>query len=227
MDEQAIRKLVERVLQEQSAPTLMVLTPASGYHKEIAARLSQWTGIRWAILADEATKPELAAMASLGQTICWDGSQPAEWLGSFEQVVFPFLDFATLAEISLGLYQSRASQLCQYALMKGMPVYALDYQCNPASELNQLMGLDRSQAMTVRAQAQLAQLQELGIAVGSIEQVEAMMAGGKSISTTESISEKSSSYVTLSDVKSKGVNAFTLQDNLTDLAAEYLKEQRQ
>lgn len=227
MDEQQLRVLVDRILAEQRARTLMIVTPATGYRSEIAARLRQWESIRWEILACEGTEEELVVLDGIGQPVQWDGKLPTEWLERFDQIVMPFLDFATLAEISLGVYHSPASQLCQYALMKGIPVFAFDYQCNPASELNQLVGLDRSQAMAARVVSQLAQVRALGMITGTLSQVEAAI-NGKDVAESESSElSKPGGYITLSDVKKRGVGTFTLQDNLTDLAAEYLREQQQ
>ncbi|MCD9462260.1 hypothetical protein [Photobacterium phosphoreum] len=226
LNQQAIDAIVEQVLAKMGKPTLMVLTTANGYHQEIANHLGAWTGIRWHILASQPSEGELAAVHHLGNQVHWDGANPSQWLNDYEQVLFPFLDFATLGEVSNGLYLTPAGQLFQYALMKGIPTYAFNYQCDLNSELNQLLGLSGNVAMRERATLQLEQIAKLGAKTGSLLIIKAAMLGIPEHSEPVLVSSIPSGYITLNEVKNKGVRAYTLQDNLTDLAAEYIKEQQ-
>lgn len=236
-NDNTINTIVEQVLAKMGKPTLIVLTAANGYHHEIANQLATWQGIHWHILASPNSNltNEQMAVQHLGTQAHWDGTNPSEWLNQYEQILFPYLDFATLGEVSNGMYLSSAAVLFQYALMKDMPTYVLDYQCDLASELNQLLGLSTNAAMCERAKQQLVTITTLGAKTGSLTNIKAAMQGtktqGMALNTPEipsvSIADPLSGYITLNEVKSKGVNAYTLQDNLTDLAAEYIKEQQQ
>ncbi|MGF1692055.1 hypothetical protein [Photobacterium kagoshimensis] len=234
LNEQGIDSIVEQVLAKMGKSTLIVLTAANGYHHEIATQLSTWEGVRWQVLANSNLTKELAAVQHLGPQVHWNGANPSVWLSQYEQILFPYLDFATLGEASNGMYLSSAAVLLQYALMKGMPTYALDYQCDLTSELNQLLGLSSNTAMCDRSKRQLIQLTECGANIGSLIDIKAAMQGTKVPSKAMpecdqqhvSATEQLSGYITLNEVKSKGVNAYTQQDKLTDLAAEYVKEQQ-
>ncbi|OAN13244.1 hypothetical protein A3K86_16440 [Photobacterium jeanii] len=240
-NDNTIKALVEKVLAQMAKPTLLVLTAANGYRQEIASQLGTWQGIQWHILTLPDTPNEFAAVQHLGTQVQWDASKPVTWLDQYQQVLFPFLDVATLAEVSNGLHLTPAGQVFQYALMKGLPTYALNYQCDLTSELNQLLGLASNQTMCERATSQLATLTQLGAVTGSFAEIKAAMLGQAEakqaepapLSSNTAVSEplapesSTSGYITLNEVMSKGVNAFTLRDNLTDLAAEYLKEQQQ
>ncbi|MDO6541889.1 hypothetical protein [Photobacterium sanguinicancri] len=238
-NDSTINTIVEQVLAKMGKPTLIVLTAANGYHHEIANQLATWQGIHWHILASQNSnqnlKNELMAVQHLGTQAHWDGTNPSEWLNQYEQILFPYLDFATLGEVSNGMYLSPAAVLFQYALMKGMPTYVLDYQCDLTSELNQLLGLSTNAAMCERAKQQLVTITTLGAKSGSLTDIKAVMqetktqgmALNKPETPSVSTADPLSGYITLNEVKSKGVNAYTLQDNLTDLAAEYIKEQQQ
>lgn len=236
-NDNTINTIVEQVLAKMGKPTLIVLTAANGYHHEIANQLATWQGIHWHILASPNSNltNEQMAVQHLGTQAHWDGTNPSEWLNQYEQILFPYLDFATLGEVSNGMYLSSAAVLFQYALMKDMPTYVLDYQCDLTSELNQLLGLSTNAAMCERAKQQLVTITTLGAKTGSLTNIKAAMQGtktqGMALNTPEipsvSITDPLSGYITLNEVKSKGVNAYTLQDNLTDLAAEYIKEQQQ
>lgn len=231
LDEHTMQALVAQVMARLTKPTLLVLNRAHGYQQEIAAHLSRWPGIGWHILVLPHSDHELAAMQHLGTQVTWDGHQPATWLASYQQVLFPFLDMATLAEVSQGLHFTPAAQLLQYALMMGLPTYALDYQCNLTRELNQVLGLARNPAMCQRATSQLATLANLGAVIGSCADIQVAMTGDGKVASdrtrrASSARQHPSAYITLNEVMSQGVDAFSLQDNLTDLAAEYLKQQQ-
>lgn len=223
--QQAIDVIIERVLAQMAKPTLMVLTRANGYQQEIARQLATWEGIRWHIFATQPSVTEFTAVHHLGQQVHWDGNDPTGWLTPYEQVLFPFLDLATLGEVNNGLYLTPAGQLFQYALMKGIPTYALNYQCDLNSELNQLLGLSGNPAMRERAAGQLENIEKLGAKTGTLLTIQAAIFGTTAEKEEMASVPISSGYITLSEVKSKGVNTYTLQDNLTDLAAEYVKQQ--
>ncbi|PLC59016.1 hypothetical protein [Photobacterium carnosum] len=226
LNQEDIDIIVEQVLAKMGKSTLIVLTTANGYHQEIATQLEIWPGIQWHILANQLSTGELAAVHHLGNQVHWDGVNPSQWLNHYEQILFPFLDFATLGEVSNGLYLTPASQLFQYALMKGIPTYALDYQCDLNNELNQLLGLSSNVAMRKRTALQLSNITKLGAKIGSLLTIKAYMLGIPEQRDSVLVSSMPSGYITLNEVKNKGVSAYTLQDNLTDLAAEYIKEQQ-
>lgn len=235
-NDNTIKALIEKVLAQMTKPTLLVLTTANGYRQEIASQLDSLQGIQWHILTLPDTQNEFSAVQHLGTQVQWDVSKAATWLDQYQQVLFPFLDVSTLAEVSNGLLLTPAGQVFQYALMKGLPTYALNYQCDLTSELNHLLGLASNQAMCERTTSQLASLTQLGAVTGSfaeiktamLEQAETKQTKLVPLSSNSAVSESSiSGYITLNEVMRKGVSTFTLQDNLTDLAAEYLKEQQQ
>lgn len=224
MEKEAIDAIVEQVLARIGKSTLMVLTPANGYHQEIASGLESWKGIRWNIISNQSSEQELKAVGHLGHRVHWDGMNPSQWLDQYEHVLFPFLDIATLGEVTNGLYLTQASQLFQYALMKGISIYALNYQCDLNSELNQVLGFSSNIAMCERNALQLEQVNKLGATVGSLINIKQAMLGVEGLN--EPIPQLTPGYITLSEVKKKGIGMYTLQDNLTDLAAEYIKENK-
>lgn len=232
MNEEVINSIIAQIMKRMSKPTLLVVTVANGYQQEIVAQLKQWTGIHWHILANQQACAGLTECKQLGEEVSWNKENATQWLNSYEQVIFPFLDFATVAEVCNGLYLTPAGHLFQHALMKGIPVYAFDYQCNPGSELNQILGLSNNLMMTQRVQNQLTELTKLGAIIGSLADVKiAMSSAPNRAEELNSVEELNRSplpltYITLNELKSKGAKAYTLQDNLTDLAAEYLKEQQ-
>ncbi|MGL6577145.1 hypothetical protein ACSZOE_08005 [Aeromonas hydrophila] len=63
---------------------------------------------------------------------------------SYRALVLPFLDYPLAMDLLSGSLQSPVARRLHDALLSGLPVLALRYHCDPASELNQLLGRNRA-----------------------------------------------------------------------------------
>ena len=62
----------------------------------------------------------------------------------YRALVLPFLDYPLAMDLLSGSLQSPVARRLHDALLSGLPVLALRYHCDPASELNQLLGRNRA-----------------------------------------------------------------------------------
>ncbi|TQI78561.1 hypothetical protein FHU10_1404 [Serratia fonticola] len=212
MQREIIDKLVSEVLLRMRPRALVLLTAAEGYHEIIRTRLQHCQTFSPVILFSDNARQfhaetdwrQLGPITSLAE-ISQSGA-----LDNIERVLIPFLDFATAAEVANGLLQSDAARFIQLARMSGRPIMALDYNCNPASELNQLKGLSRAPQADY-----LPKLAAQGIELCTLDRMLSAQPAA-----TEQLAAPPQAYVTLSELKR--LNGHSPPGaKLTDLALEY------
>lgn len=212
-----IDKLVSEVLLRMRPRALVLLTAADGYHDIIRTRLQHCQAFSPVILYSDNARQfhaekdwsQLGPITSLAE-ISQSGA-----LDNIERVLIPFLDFATAAEVANSLLQSDAARFIQLARMSGRPIMALDYNCNPTSELNQLKGLSRGPQADY-----LPKLAAQGIEFCTLDR----MLSAQSTATEQSVAPPQA-YVTLSELKR--LNGHSPPGaKLTDLALEYSRRKK-
>ncbi|WP_421081451.1 hypothetical protein [Serratia fonticola] len=212
MQREIIDKLVSEVLSRMRPRALVLLTAADGYHEIIRARLQHCQAFSPVILFSDNARQfhaetdwsQLGPITSLAE-ISQTGA-----LDNIERVLIPFLDFATAAEVANGLLQSDAARFIHLARMSGRPIMALDYNCNPTSELNQLKGLSRAPQAD-----DLPKLAAQGIELCTLDRMLSAQPA-----TTEPLTAPPQAYVTLSELKRLNGRS-PPGAKLTDLALEY------
>lgn len=217
MQREIIDRLVNEVLSRMRPPALVLLTAADGYRDIIRTRLQRCQTFTPVILFSDNAR-EFHTEADWGQlgpiTSLTEISQTGA-LDNIERVLIPFLDFSTAAEVANGLLQSEAARFIHLARMSGRQIMALDYNCNPASELNQLKGLNRAGENTPLAD-HLPKLVTQGIELCTLDQ---MLSAKPTISEREVVAP-AQAYITLSELKR--LNGHSPPGaKLTDLALEY------
>lgn len=216
MQREVIDKLVNEVLSRMRPRALVLLTAADGYHEIIRARLQHCQAFSPVILfsdnarqfhaeADWSQLGPIASLAEISQTGALD---------NIERILIPFLDFATAAEVANGLLQSDAARFIHLARMNGRPIMALDYNCNPNSELNQLKGLSRAGENAPQADY-LPKLAAQGIELCTLERMLSAQPAA-----TEPLAPPPQAYVTLSELKRLNGRS-PPGAKLTDLALDY------
>jgi len=146
-------------------------------------------------------------------------TQPGQ-LDIYDAIYIPFMDFVTLTEVANGLFHSEAAIIIHHALMSNKPVISLNYNCNPASELNQIKGLNRGSAVNDFRNIEKTLIQK-GMSFSSLdEMIDKQSTLEKSMPLSLS---KTSHYITLSEVTKKNGD-YSGENRLTDLAREYLRE---
>ncbi|MDQ9127163.1 hypothetical protein RDT67_12040 [Serratia fonticola] len=212
MQREIIDKLVSEVLARMRPRALVLLTAADGYHEIIRARLQHCQAFSPVILFSDNARQfhaetdwsllgPITSLAEISQTGALD---------NIERVLIPFLDFATAAEVANGLLQSDAARFIHLARMSGRPIMALDYNCNPTSELNQLKGLSRAPQAD-----DLPKLAAQGIELCTLDRMLSAQPA-----TTEPLTAPPQAYVTLSELKRLNGRS-PPGAKLTDLALEY------
>ncbi|WP_337262554.1 MULTISPECIES: hypothetical protein [unclassified Serratia (in: enterobacteria)] len=214
MQQEIIDRLVNEVLLRMRPRALVLLTAADGYKEIIQARLQQCQTLSPVILfaghAHEFHTEE--EWCQIGPIVRWQEIQKTGALDNIDKVLIPFLDFATVAEVANGLLFSECAQLIHLAHSSGKPIMALDYNFNPASELNQLKGLHHGQ------ENNSAGLAARGIQISTLDQMLAV-----TTKTSPTRVETALSYITLSELKRRNGH-YPAGAKLTDLALEYSRD---
>ncbi|OKP30405.1 hypothetical protein [Serratia fonticola] len=212
MQREIIDKLVSEVLARMRPRALVLLTAADGYHEIIRARLQHCQAFSPVILFSDNARQFHAETdwSQLGPITSLAEISQTGVLDNIERVLIPFLDFATAAEVANGLLQSDAARFIHLARMSGRPIMALDYNCNPTSELNQLKGLSRAPQAD-----DLPKLAAQGIELCTLDRMLSAQPA-----TTEPLAAPLQAYVTLSELKRLNGRS-PPGAKLTDLALEY------
>lgn len=217
MQREIIDRLVNAVLLRLRPRALVLLTAADGYHEIIRARLQQCQAFSPVILfSDHARQFHTETnWGQLGPITSFAEISQTGALDNIERVLIPFLDFATAAEVASGLLQSDATRFIDLARMSGRPIMALDYNCNPASELNLLKGLSRAGERPPQADY-LPRLAAQGVELCTLDR----MLSAKRTATEREVAAPAQAYITLSELKR--LNGHSPPGaKLTDLALEY------
>ncbi|PLL07418.1 hypothetical protein CWN50_39150, partial [Klebsiella michiganensis] len=110
------------------------------------------------------------------------------------------------------------------ALLSGLPVLALRYHCDPASELNQLRGAQPDSAYAGHMQATLARLAECGIALCTMNELLEKLASGREAAAPSASGPRR--YLTVTDVVNNPALACAPEAQLTDAAIDFLKNRK-
>lgn len=229
MDNNVVEMLVAEVLHRLKKKTLIVLTNAGGYKDEIYARIRQYGTLSFSIMIAEgaAVQHSENQWRQVGEIIRFEPASLPTALQAFDSVWVPFLDFETLGEIANGIFASEGANVINHALMQGMNVVALDYNCNPDSELNQVLGFSKNAAYHERIKHNIKTLIASGVRFCSMNEVESHLNHsqyqGRHDPKNESLPER---YITLNDVMVYGKDYFATDAKLTDLAIEYIKSNK-
>ncbi|MBU3894568.1 hypothetical protein HF675_21090 [Serratia sp. JUb9] len=215
MQDDTLDRIVNAVLMRMRPRLLLLLTAADGYHEIILARLQHCRHFAPQVLfADRAQAVHPAdAWRQLGHVVTLEEMAQVGALENIDRVIAPFLDFATAAEVAHDLFQSEAARCIQLARLHNTPVLALDYNCNPHSELNRLKGLGRSADAHSLAD-NLPRLAQRGIQFCSLDQMlSPAVPPAADVGTA-------GGYITLSELKQRNGRC-PPGARLTDLALEY------
>lgn len=136
MTDEQMEYLVERIIQRLRPPVLVMVGPAAGYRQAIRSRLAG-CGQHLQLALDESVT-DAALWQAVGETLPSNAWQEALPSTAWRAVVVPFLDYPLAADLVNGTLQNPQARRLHAALLTGMPVLALRYHCDPASELNQL-----------------------------------------------------------------------------------------
>lgn len=222
MTDEQIERLVEHMLQRLQPPLLVMVTAATGYRQAICRRLAGCGHRLHLALAEGIEDAEL--WQPLGETVAASIWQQALPQTPYRALVLPFLDYPLAMDLLSGTLRSPVARRLHDALLSGLPVLALRYHCDPASELNQLLGAQPSAAYAGHVQAELARLSEIGVVLCTMnELLEKLISAGDAAPAPVSTVRR---YLTVSDIEKNPALAHTAEAQLTDAAIELLKSRR-
>ncbi|MEQ4924296.1 hypothetical protein [Proteus hauseri] len=230
MDNQLIERIVAEIEKRMKKSVLLALTPAAGYQDEICQRIGTFSALRFSLFVTESAKDyhDLAKWRHLG-----DMHSANEFnlnlLSPYQALFIPFLDKKLVGEIVNGLFISEEGQLIHAALAQNIPIIALPYFCQPESELNEILGLNKNNQYNLLIQENINRLKSMGVIFCSMNEVEDNLANYEINNRAspeykpEIKKEHSDRYITLNEVMNKPGEYSLSQDKLTDSAIEYLK----
>lgn len=222
MTDEQMEYLVERIIQRLRPPLLVMVTAAAGYRHAIRQRLA---GCGESLhLALDSGIDDGEQWQAIGKTLPaadWQHGLPS---ASYKALLLPFLDYPLAADLVNGSLHSPLARRVHDALLSGLPVLALRYHCDPASELNQLRGTQPDTAYAGHMQATLARLAKCGIALCTMNELLERLASG-SEATTASVSSPRR-YLTVTDVVNNPALACAPEAQLTDAAIDFLKNRK-
>lgn len=228
MDESLVEFIVTQVLNRLKKRVLIILTKGEGYKCEIYNRLSQYKSLTFSIMiADNAvTQHPEDKWCHLGNIVKPDMSSLSADLSNYASILVPFMDFETLGEISNGLFSSDSARVINYALLQQRKVVALDYNCNPHSELNQVLGIAKNSAYAYQIQHNINVINDYGIVFCNINEVEETLLSTVISLYSDEIKNSSCRYITLNEVMHNSEYSISSSERFTDLAIEYLKSHK-
>ena len=140
-------------------------------------------------------------------------------------VVVPFLDYSLAADLVNGTLQNPQARRLHAALLAGLPVLALRYHCDPASELNQLRGADSATPYAEHMQSTLTRLTACGVTLCTMNELLAKLAA-----ETEALAQVPTAgtrrYLTVTDIMNNPALACAPEAQLTDAAIDFLKNRK-
>ncbi|WP_265669477.1 hypothetical protein [Klebsiella grimontii] len=222
MTDQQMEDLVERIIQRLRPPVLVMVTAAAGYRHAIRQRLA---GCGESLhLALDSGIDDGEQWRAIGKTLPaadWQQGLPS---ASYKALLLPFLDYPLAADLVKGSLHSPVARRVHDALLGGLPVLALRYHCDPASELNQLRGAQPDTAYAGHMQATLARLAECGIALCTMNELLEKLASGRE--ATAASANNPRRYLTVTDVVNNPALACAPEAQLTDAAIDFLKNRK-
>ena len=222
MTDEQMEYLVERIIQRLRPPVLVMVGPAAGYRQAIRSRLAG-CGQRLQLALDESVT-DAALWQAVGETLPSNAWQEALPSATWRAVVVPFLDYPLAADLVNGTLQNPQARRLHAALLAGLPVLALRYHCDPASELNQLRGAQPDTAYAGHMQATLARLAECGIALCTMNELLEKLASGREATVAPASGPRR--YLTVTDVVNNPALACAPEAQLTDAAIDFLKNRK-
>ena len=222
MTDEQIERLVEQMLRRLQPPLLVMVTAAQGYRQAIRNRLAGCGQPLQLALAAEIE--DGALWQPLGETVpasIWQQALPP---APYRALVLPFLDYPLAMDLLSGSLQSPVARRLHDALLSGLPVLALRYHCDPASELNQLRGAQPDSAYAGHMQATLARLAECGIALCTMNELLEKLASGREAAAPSASGPRR--YLTVTDVVNNPALACAPEAQLTDAAIDFLKNRK-
>ena len=222
MTDQQMEDLVERIIQRLRPPVLVMVTAAAGYRHAIRQRLA---GCGESLhLALDSGIDDGEQWRAIGKTLAaadWQQELPS---ASYKALLLPFLDYPLAADLVNGSLHSPLARRVHDALLSGLPVLALRYHCDPASELNQLRGAQPDTAYAGHMQATLARLAECGIALCTMNELLEKLASGRGATAPSASGPRR--YLTVTDVVNNPALACAPEAQLTDAAIDFLKNRK-
>lgn len=222
MTDQQMEDLVERIIQRLRPPVLVMVTAAAGYRHAIRQRLA---GCGESLhLALDSGIGDGEQWRAIGKTLAaadWQQELPS---ASYKALLLPFLDYPLAADLVKGSLHSPVAHRVHDALLSGLPVLALRYHCDPASELNQLRGAQPDTAYAGHMQATLARLAECGIALCTMNELLEKLASGRGATAPSASGPRR--YLTVTDVVNNPALACAPEAQLTDAAIDFLKNRK-
>ncbi|MDU7916437.1 MAG: hypothetical protein E7J32_24675 [Klebsiella grimontii] len=210
MTNQQMEDLVERIIQRLRPPVLVMVTAAAGYRQAIRQRLA---GCGESLhLALESGIDDGEQWQAIGKTLAAADWQHALPSASYKALLLPFLDYPLAADLLKGSLHSPVARRVHDALLSGLPVLALRYHCDPASELNHLRGAQPDTAYAGHMQATLARLAECGVTLCTMNELLEKLASGREATAAPASSPRR--YLTVTDVVNNPALACT-KKNLT------------
>ncbi|MBY0740174.1 hypothetical protein K5S02_18160 [Klebsiella sp. M581] len=222
MTDQQMEDLVERIIQRLRPPVLVMVTAAAGYRHAIRQRLA---GCGESLhLALDSGIDDGEQWRAIGKTLPaadWQQELPS---ASYKALLLPFLDYLLAADLVKGSLHGPVARRVHDALLSGLPVLALRYHCDPASELNQLRGAQPDSAYAGHMQATLARLAECGIALCTMNELLEKLASGREATAPSASGPRR--YLTVTDVVNNPALACAPEAQLTDAAIDFLKNRK-
>jgi hypothetical protein len=250
VDEHKLKQIIEKLLYDYyEKKALVILTGGTSYSNEILGILMQYDNVKYEyIISENALKiEEIKEWEKVGEKVEGD-KQIYESIKRAECVIIPLLTRNTLAKISVGIADNETTTAIQLALMMGKPVIAVDASWNPETELAKLMKLNTNNAYNKMLFDHKSKAEELGMSFVSVydfeEEVNKYLYKGiknrgmqeGNIESTECskehvdvdiINEKNiDSFITYGDISGKGTIYLSKNSKLTDLAKEYIDQNK-
>lgn len=228
MDAQLIERIVAEIEKRMKKSVLLALTPAPGYQDEICQRINTFSHIRFSLFVTTPAQEshDLSKWRHLGDIHKADEFDINN-LSSYHALFVPYFDKKLVGEIINGLSMSEEGELIHSALTQNIPVMALPYFCQPESELNEILGLNKNKEYNLLIQENINRLKLLGVSFYSINEIENHFIDNNHNKKTECYpeikKENNNRYITLNEVMNKPGEYCLSQDKLTDSAIEYLK----
>ncbi|WP_434636857.1 hypothetical protein ACMYSK_16195 [Klebsiella sp. I138] len=223
MTDEEIDRLVTRIIHRLRPPILVMVGPATGYRQAIRSRLAG-SGQRLQLALDEGISDaeQWQAMGEILPSSAWPESLPS---AAWRAVVLPFLDYPLAADLVSGTLQSPAARRLHDALLAGLPVLALRYHCDPASELNQLRGAANDTPYASHIQSTLARLTECGVTLCTMNELLEKLAA-ESVAIAQAPATGARRYLTVTDIVNNPALACAPDVVLTDAAIDFLKNRK-
>lgn len=221
MTDEQIEALITRIIRRLQPPVLVLVAAAVGYRRIIRHRLAG-CGQNLHLAIDEGVS-DAEKWREIGEALpaaAWRQALPSL---PYRALLVPFLDYSLAAELAQGTLRSPVAMRIHDALLAGMPVLALRYHCDPASELNQLRGAAVHASYAGQIQARLARLTECGVTLCTMNELLERLTADSEVAAPVGGARR---YLTVTDVVDNPALASAPGRQLTDAASDFLKNRK-